>query len=109
MNTTHLASSLRRFRLSICILLASVLLCAGTQSPAAGASPLQYLEWPMFGQNWGNTASGLTLSIGPGNVRNLKPKWTFSTQGDVSARAAVVGGGVYFPDWGGYLYRLNAR
>ena len=69
----------------------------------------QYLEWPMFGQNWGNTATGLTLSLNAKNVSKLKPKWTFTTNGDVSARAAVVGGGVYFPDFGGYLYRVNAK
>ena len=69
----------------------------------------QYLEWPMFGQNWGNTATGLTVTLTPNNVSKLKPKWTFTTQGDVSARAAVVGGSVYFPDWRGNLYRLNAK
>src|SRR5882724_7110415 len=100
----------RRCAVSACALLASILLCAVARPSMAGeGSPLQYLEWPMFGQNWGNTASGLTLSIGRNNVQKLKPKWTFTTQGDVSARAAVVGGAVYFPDWGGYLHRLNAR
>src|SRR5690242_11083503 len=77
--------------------------------PASAASPLPYLQWPMFGQNFGNTATGLTLSIGPSNVGALTPKWAFTTGGDVSARAAVVDGGVYFPDWGGNFYRLNAR
>jgi polyvinyl alcohol dehydrogenase (cytochrome) len=76
---------------------------------AADSSLTQYLEWPMFGQNFGNTATGLTTIISPTNVSRLKPKWTFTTAGDVSARAAVVGGGVYFPDWGGYFYRLNAQ
>jgi polyvinyl alcohol dehydrogenase (cytochrome) len=90
-------------------LLACLLLAALLRLSTAHAAVTQYLEWPMFGQNWGNTANGLTLAIGPGNVPKLKPKWTFTTQGDVSARAAVVGGGVYFPDWGGYLHRLNAN
>ena len=69
----------------------------------------QYFEWPMFGQNWGNTANGLTRTLNANNVGKLKPKWIFTTQGDVAARAAIVGGGVYFPDFAGYLYRLNAR
>jgi polyvinyl alcohol dehydrogenase (cytochrome) len=99
-----------RYTVSACACLISILLGAVARPSMAGeGSPLQYLEWPMFGQNWDNTANGLTLSIGPANVRQLKPKWTFTTQGDVSARAAVAGGGVYFPDWGGYLHRLNAR
>jgi polyvinyl alcohol dehydrogenase (cytochrome) len=38
----------------------------------------------------------------------LKTKWTFTTGGDVSARAAVANGVVYFPDWGGNLWALDA-
>jgi polyvinyl alcohol dehydrogenase (cytochrome) len=63
----------------------------------------------MFGQNPANTASnaaetGISTSTAP----RLKTKWTFLTGGDVSARAAVVKGVVYFPDWGGNLWALNA-
>jgi polyvinyl alcohol dehydrogenase (cytochrome) len=66
-------------------------------------------DWPMFGQNPANTASnaaetGISTSTAP----RLKTKWTFLTGGDVSARAAVVKGVVYFPDWGGNLWALNA-
>jgi polyvinyl alcohol dehydrogenase (cytochrome) len=100
----------RRLFITHCALLVSIMLCVAAHPPkAAAAAVLDYLEWPMFGQNWANTATGLTLSIGPGNVQKLKPKWTFTTQGDVSARAAVAGGGVYFPDWGGYLHKVDAR
>jgi polyvinyl alcohol dehydrogenase (cytochrome) len=89
---------------------AAVLLGVLARIALAAPTPVtQYLEWPMFGQNWGNTASGLTLAIAPGNVSRLRPKWVFTTQGDVSARAAVVGGAVYFPDFAGNLYRLDAR
>ena len=41
------------------------------------------------------------------NVHTLKPKWTFTTGGDVSARAAVVSGVAYFPDWAGNIYAVN--
>jgi polyvinyl alcohol dehydrogenase (cytochrome) len=100
----------RRLFILHCALLVSIMLCVAPQpSRAGGATVLDYLEWPMFGQNWANTATGLTLSIGPGNIQKLKPKWTFTTEGDVSARAAVAGGGVYFPDWGGYLHKVDAR
>jgi polyvinyl alcohol dehydrogenase (cytochrome) len=78
---------------------------------AADNAPLSHSgrsEWPMFGQNTANTASGVTLAINSHNVHRLEPKWTFTTAGDVSARAAVVRGGVYFPDWGGQLYRLDS-
>src|SRR5271165_3794357 len=50
-------------------------------------------DWPMFGQNIWNTASSpFEFAISQNNVGTLKPKWTFTTGGDVSARAAVVGG-----------------
>jgi len=100
----------RRLFISHCALLVSIMLCvAASSSRAGGATALDYLEWPMFGQNWANTATGLTLTIAAGNVQKLKPKWTFTTQGDVSARAAIAAGGVYFPDWGGYLHKVDAR
>jgi len=62
----------------------------------------------MFGQNPANTASnqnegGISASSAP----SLKVKWTLTTGGDVSARAAVVGGVAYFPDWGGNLWAVN--
>jgi polyvinyl alcohol dehydrogenase (cytochrome) len=63
----------------------------------------------MFGGNIANTANGEgETAISIHNVANLKPKWVVTTTGDVSARAAVVGGKVYFPDWGGSLWALNA-
>ncbi len=66
-------------------------------------------DWPMFGQNPANTATNPTETIiSPDNANQLHVKWTFNTGGDVSARAAVVNGVAYFPDWGGYLWALNA-
>src|SRR5215510_1684959 len=65
-------------------------------------------DWPMFGQNPANTAANPTETIiSTTNVDQLRPKWTFTTGGDVSARAAVVKGVAYFPDWGGNLWALN--
>jgi len=58
-------------------------------------------DWPVFGQNAANTASSKDTTISATNVQSLKPKWTFTTGGDVSARAAIVNGVAYFPDWGG--------
>ncbi len=66
-------------------------------------------EWPMFGQNYQNTASNDTeRKISTSNIATLAPKWVATTGGDVSARAAVVDGVVYFPDWGGNLWALDA-
>lgn len=66
-------------------------------------------EWPMFGQNYQNTASNdEERKISPSNVATLAPKWIATTGGDVSARAAVVDKVVYFPDWGGNIWALDA-
>src|SRR5215471_7542450 len=66
-------------------------------------------DWPMFGQstaNTGNNAAETTISNK--NAYQLKTKWTFTTGGDVSARAAVVNKVAYFPDWGGNIWAVNA-
>jgi polyvinyl alcohol dehydrogenase (cytochrome) len=63
--------------------------------------------WPMFGQNPQNTASTKTGALK--NVERLSVKWIFTTGGEVSARPAVVDGAVYFPDWGGNLWAVDAK
>jgi polyvinyl alcohol dehydrogenase (cytochrome) len=66
-------------------------------------------DWPMFGQNASNTANASAeTAISTKTVSELKTKWTFTTGGDVSARAAVVNGVAYFPDWAGNLFAVNA-
>ena len=62
-------------------------------------APLAAQDWPMFGQNVANTANN-SARISTATVSTLLPKWTFTTGGDVSARAAVVNSIAYFPDWG---------
>jgi polyvinyl alcohol dehydrogenase (cytochrome) len=47
--------------------------------------------------------------IGRGNVDRLGVKWIASTTGDVSATPAVVDGAVYFGDFGGMLWKLDAE
>jgi polyvinyl alcohol dehydrogenase (cytochrome) len=69
--------------------------------------PLMAQDWPMFGQNVANTAY-TTPKISASTVPTLLPKWTFTTGGDVSARASVVNSIAYFPDWGGNLWAVNA-
>jgi polyvinyl alcohol dehydrogenase (cytochrome) len=67
-------------------------------------------QWLMAGQNRNNTRNAATESkISPSNVSQLAVKWAFTTAGDVSATPAVDGNAVYFPDWGGYIYKLNAK
>jgi polyvinyl alcohol dehydrogenase (cytochrome) len=65
--------------------------------------------WPSAGQNLSNTRySKLESTITPENITNLKVKWEFETEGDVSATPAVDEGYVYFPDWKGNLYKVSA-
>ena len=65
-------------------------------------------QWPTAGQNLNNSRSQpAERSISPANVKNLSPKWAFTTSNDVSATPTVVGNAVYFPDWGGNLYAVN--
>jgi len=63
----------------------------------------------MFGQNAANTASIAETAISVHTAPSLKTKWKYTTGGDVSARAAVVNGVAYFPDWGGNITALNAN
>jgi len=90
----------------LCALSATFLLGALQTAPAAAVQPG---DWPMFGQNLANTAGTTQSGITPANVRKLQPKWTFTTGGDVSARAAVVDKVAYFPDWGGSVSAVNAN
>src|SRR3954469_22806962 len=46
--------------------------------------------------------------IGPRNVDRLLPKWIVTTTGDVSGTPAVADGAVYFGDFGGTLWKLDA-
>lgn len=66
-------------------------------------------DWPMFGQDLANSARSGSDDISTKSVGRLQPKWTFTTGGDVSARAAVVRDVVYFPDWAGNLWAVNAN
>ena len=75
-------------------------------SCAAACAVAAAEDWPMFGQNLQNTAA-IGSNSGK-DVAQLKVKWTFTTAGDVSARAAVVNGVAYFPDWKGNLYAVNS-
>jgi polyvinyl alcohol dehydrogenase (cytochrome) len=66
-------------------------------------------DWPMFGGSVENQSSTVgETAISAANVSKLKVKWVAATGGDVSAKAAVVNGVVYFPDWGGNIWALNA-
>jgi polyvinyl alcohol dehydrogenase (cytochrome) len=88
---------------SISVLLLVSALSAQTDSPESQAG-----QWRIAGQNLSNTWSQpAEHSIGLANVKNLSPKWVFTTGGDVSATPTVAGDAVYFPDWGGNLFAVK--
>jgi polyvinyl alcohol dehydrogenase (cytochrome) len=71
-------------------------------------TPVLAQNWPMFGGDITN-ASTANSSISTSNVGQLAVKWTVTTGGDVSARAAVVANVAYFPDWGGNIWAVNSK
>ncbi|GHE84135.1 polyvinylalcohol dehydrogenase [Streptomyces spiralis] len=102
--------AVRRLALLAVLLLAAALLstepatATGDDVDATGSS-----SWPTFGHDLAQTRyNPAEKTIGPSNAGRLKAKWTYQTHGDVSATPAVVDGAVYFPDWGGYLHKVDA-
>jgi polyvinyl alcohol dehydrogenase (cytochrome) len=66
--------------------------------------------WPMIGHDPADTRSQpFERIIGPSNVHRLAVKWIAATTGDVSATPAVADGAVYFGDFGGTLWKLDAE
>lgn len=93
--------------------------------PTRADGPEHGSEWRMIGHDVRNTRSQpLESRIRPQNVSRLLPKWVLTTAGDVSATPAVVednddgddkkrygdhGSAVFFPDWGGKLWKVDAE
>jgi polyvinyl alcohol dehydrogenase (cytochrome) len=67
-------------------------------------------QWPMGGHDIEDTRHQRhEQQINVSNAARLGEKWRITTAGDVSATPAVVDGAVYFPDWGGKLWKLDAE
>jgi polyvinyl alcohol dehydrogenase (cytochrome) len=79
-------------------------LLAATSPVALGADN----QWIMGGQNLQNWRYQSNTGINRETAKGLKLKWTFTTGGDVSATPAVANGIVYFPDFVGDFYAVNA-
>lgn len=116
------------------LVLASAIVLVATL-PTSADGPSHRSSWPMGGHDVRNTRSQPDESrIDRRNVSRLLPKWVLTTAGDVSATPAVVGGhhegdrddhgewrgdrhdersgggeAVYFPDWGGMLWKVDAE
>lgn len=100
-------------------LLATIMItaAAGTVQAAPAVAQVQpspatvqgTADWPMGGYSPANTRWNPTeRKLSTSTVAGLDSKWTFATQGDVSATPAVSHGAVYLPDWGGYFSKVDA-
>ena len=91
-------------RIFFCLLAVSALLAISLIAAFAQTGG----TWPSSGYDIANTRNAaLENKITPANVSGLVQKWVFTTAGDVSATPAVDSQAIYFPDWGGYLYKVD--
>src|SRR5262245_12502650 len=103
-DATHEEGHLNLTRLS----LINALLAAG----AFVATDTVAADWPSAGANLKNSRyqqdNNITAkSISAKTVGSLQLKWTFTTDGDVTANPTVDGKYLYFPDSVGSLYKLE--
>jgi polyvinyl alcohol dehydrogenase (cytochrome) len=95
--------------LRLALVVTLLLTLAGALSVVAigrGGGP----DWNMIGNDPANSRNQpFERRIGPLNVSRLLPKWIATTTGDVSGTPAVVDGAVYFGDFGGTLWKLDAE
>src|SRR2546423_6051582 len=106
--TTHDPSGRSRWRLSTIALLVALIAAsagaAGSFGNRGGGS-----GWRMIGHDSRNSRNQpFERTIAPANASRLAVKWVATTAGDVSATPAVVRGAVYFGDFGGMLWKLDA-
>jgi len=114
--SSHRFASLRGLCSTLLVLAASIAAAAGVVRIAAAHEDrdaddrhTHHRRWPMIGHDPADTRNQpFERIIGPSNVHRLAVKWTAPTTGDVSATPAVADGAVYFGDFGGTLWKLNA-
>ena len=87
--------------------------CAVTACTIAAALVVVYAQstpaiWQMSGNDVTNSRNQPAEHvIQRSNVSTLSPKWTFTTQGDVSATPTLDSTAVYAADWAGNLYAIS--
>ena len=90
-------------------LIAAVVLVAASHSLASEGSG-SGSAWVTYGYDPANTRDQpFEHDISVSNVSLLAPKWVATTSGDVSGTPAVVDGAVYFGDFGGTVWKLDAN
>jgi polyvinyl alcohol dehydrogenase (cytochrome) len=93
-----------RYFLTVTGVVLGLLLVTGSALAAGGGG------WSTAGNDLQNTRyQNSENKISSANVGTLDVKWTFTTEGDVSATPAVDGAKVYVPDWAGNLYAIDRK
>ena len=107
MRTTRILKKNRKASLVTAALIGVLLLVLGLSAQSQSFESRSD-QWRIAGQNLDNTWSQPAEHlVSPANVKDLSPKWVFTTGGDVSATPTVSGNAVYFPDWGGNLFAVK--
>src|SRR6267378_2932566 len=99
-------SRLSRIALIITITVLAAFAGAARMLATVGGGP----DWVMIGHDSTNSRNQpFERTIGPANAHQLALKWVATVAGDVSATPAVANGAVYFGDFGGRLWKLDAE
>ena len=100
----------RRPRTSTPLPVFAVALVAAAQLFVGGAAAAGPNDWPTHGHDSANTRNQPNEhDISAANAAQLALKWVATTTGDVSGTPAVVDGAVYFGDFGGTVWKLDAN
>ena len=98
-------SRARLSRMALRVIPLAALVGAARIFATVGGGP----DWGMIGNDSTNSRNQpFERTIEPANASRLAVKWVAATAGDVSATPAVVNGAVYFGDFGGMLWKLDA-
>lgn len=91
------------------MLLARAALAASALALSAlSVFPAAAADWPSAGRDLKNSRyQNDEKAISPRTVGALQLRWTFATDGDVTANPTVDGDYLYFPDSAGALYKVN--
>lgn len=95
-------------RATFWILIGLILLSAAACGSTGSTTAVSESDWPTYGLDYSNSVHNRVESaISPDNVGDLAEAWRAET-GGVTGTPAVVGDVVYFADWEGLVYAINA-
>lgn len=91
-----------------CTLLAATAMLAAACASGETSAAVSESDWPIYGRDHSNSVHNRTENVlSPKNVADLGEAWRVET-GGVTGTPAVVGDVVYFADWEGFVYSIDA-